>query len=559
MGIDKKLSFVFRYILFLFSVFCSFLTVGQSNVEPAIVYTDIEFDDLSKKLQLESSEEGIIDFMKKVTSHRGTLKPGLLIRYYQVMVDGCSRNHYDSLYTIVAPLLVDAYLSSHKYYKAFEITLNIEKNASQCDCESRLLTGRLLQSQILLGLGLIEQAESKLRQCLEMTYKSTNAVDKFRITMIQSSIEMHKGNYGIASYELERMADTFILNQWDARLIGLLFYQASRVRSVVREFDQAYRFIKLGASYIGMNYGPMPELQQHFHFCELYAFQGKLDLFRAHRIQVTPLVGYGYSQFNLDFLEAVCHYYNGNKFLPLYDKFNELADSVLIAGDVDLFLQMSDHLIDVCNGLGLADVRKDIKHRRDRLVETNINRLINEYGQNQAELGEKDGVNVIGIVGVVVIICGMVLLLFVRQRAGEKSGEEGIEEVADKEEVSSVSPAFLKNIEASMNDREILCDPSLSLTGLAQLLNTNTTYLSKAINSHYQTNFSSFVTQRRIDLFCQMVKTSEYANYKIEVLAEMIGYKSKSTFNKHFKLIMGVTPSAYLSTLEEETEEDKEL
>lgn len=95
-----------------------------------------------------------------------------------------------------------------------------------------------------------------------------------------------------------------------------------------------------------------------------------------------------------------------------------------------------------------------------------------------------------------------------------------------------------------MNGKRFL-DPELTLADIARELNTNTSYLSRVINSRFSSNFSQFVNEYRVLEARKMLIDSKYRNLTIEGIARSTGFNSKSAFNAAFKKITGVTPSIY--------------
>jgi len=94
-------------------------------------------------------------------------------------------------------------------------------------------------------------------------------------------------------------------------------------------------------------------------------------------------------------------------------------------------------------------------------------------------------------------------------------------------------------------DQEVYTDSELTLQKLAELLDTNTTYLSRFINDEYKINFSQLLNQYRVEKTCTLMKDSKLNNIKIEALALNAGFKSKSTFNVAFKKQKGLTPTQW--------------
>lgn len=106
-------------------------------------------------------------------------------------------------------------------------------------------------------------------------------------------------------------------------------------------------------------------------------------------------------------------------------------------------------------------------------------------------------------------------------------------------------PDLLSQLIRLMEQEEAYLDPELNLASLAQKLGTNTTYLSRLINDHYQVNFSFFLSRYRIEKALQMIREDPQRKLSFEGIAHSVGFHSKSTFNHVFKTITGMTPGQY--------------
>ncbi len=93
----------------------------------------------------------------------------------------------------------------------------------------------------------------------------------------------------------------------------------------------------------------------------------------------------------------------------------------------------------------------------------------------------------------------------------------------------------------------------LSVKSLAGMLNTNSNYLSFLINKEFGCNFSSFVNKYRVKEAKVLLQDPAYHKYKIESIAEMTGFKSKSAFNYAFKKETNLTPSKFKIESEKKT------
>src|SRR5690606_5293476 len=79
---------------------------------------------------------------------------------------------------------------------------------------------------------------------------------------------------------------------------------------------------------------------------------------------------------------------------------------------------------------------------------------------------------------------------------------------------------------------------------VAKKINTNTSYLSKVINSHYGKNFNTYINDLRINYTIVRLKNDViFRSYSIQAIAEEVGYKSADSFTKYFKKDTGLNPS----------------
>ena len=115
-----------------------------------------------------------------------------------------------------------------------------------------------------------------------------------------------------------------------------------------------------------------------------------------------------------------------------------------------------------------------------------------------------------------------------------------------KDELSSAVLELLDKITAVMESSPEVFNEAFSLNRLAELVGSNTKYVSRAINIGKQCNFSVLLNEYRIKEACRrLMDTENYGNYTIEGIANSVGYKSRSNFATIFKESIGLTPSAF--------------
>ncbi|CAM1370488.1 helix-turn-helix domain-containing protein [Tenacibaculum xiamenense] len=103
-------------------------------------------------------------------------------------------------------------------------------------------------------------------------------------------------------------------------------------------------------------------------------------------------------------------------------------------------------------------------------------------------------------------------------------------------------------LRSRMEIEKLFLNNELTLTELAKNLEVKSNHLSQVINERENKNFYNYINTLRVNEFLQIHKAPENKNLTILAMALNCGFKSKSTFNKHFKLITGKTPKDYINS-----------
>ncbi|PKG43635.1 helix-turn-helix domain-containing protein, partial [Psychroflexus sp. MES1-P1E] len=89
----------------------------------------------------------------------------------------------------------------------------------------------------------------------------------------------------------------------------------------------------------------------------------------------------------------------------------------------------------------------------------------------------------------------------------------------------------------------------LTLKSLADSLNIHPNILSKIINEGLDKNFSDFINEYRINAFIDKLDSDKYDNITLLGISFECGFNSKTTFNRVFKNIKGITPLNYKKSI----------
>ena len=82
----------------------------------------------------------------------------------------------------------------------------------------------------------------------------------------------------------------------------------------------------------------------------------------------------------------------------------------------------------------------------------------------------------------------------------------------------------------------------ISLTEIAQIMEVNPNYLSRAFSKEYGDSLISYINSVRLQAASSLLKNTNLKNYEI---AERVGYQSVEHFGRIFKKMTGCTPGEY--------------
>lgn len=127
--------------------------------------------------------------------------------------------------------------------------------------------------------------------------------------------------------------------------------------------------------------------------------------------------------------------------------------------------------------------------------------------------------------------------------------QETTERTPRKYEKSSLTTelqeATIKKLKVIMETEKPFLQADFSLPMLAKQLGVSTHHLSQVLNEQLRQSFFDLVASYRVVEAKQLLCSKP--PLKIEEIAEMVGYNSKSSFNTTFKKLTGKTPSEYRS------------
>jgi len=166
--------------------------------------------------------------------------------------------------------------------------------------------------------------------------------------------------------------------------------------------------------------------------------------------------------------------------------------------------------------------------------------------------------NIMWLFGILsVVLASFFAIIFIKQMNSDESvHEETLQAPPENSENPERDKALYDEIIHFIKKNKSFKNPNFNAHSLAIALNTNVTYISKAISRSDSDNFNMLLNEFRINYVKSMLDNGALKKYTIDYIYAEAGYKHRSTFNAAFKSITGMTPSEYASLLNPDDNQD---
>lgn len=142
------------------------------------------------------------------------------------------------------------------------------------------------------------------------------------------------------------------------------------------------------------------------------------------------------------------------------------------------------------------------------------------------------------------------------QKTIRPAQQKEIQEPAERLSIS-VTEGLKQQLKKFEAEKKFL-DSQMSFPKMAGALNTNTKYLSTFLASSLDTNYLTYINQKRIEFVVHKLQTDmKWQTYKLTYLARKAGFSSYSAFANNFKRYTNMSPSAYITNLNSRGEKRK--
>jgi AraC-like DNA-binding protein len=131
-------------------------------------------------------------------------------------------------------------------------------------------------------------------------------------------------------------------------------------------------------------------------------------------------------------------------------------------------------------------------------------------------------------------------------QAGLKKKANAVSNTLSEEVIQQATAALTKAMEID----KLFLNPELNVSILAQQIAIPQKTISTVLNQHMQKSFNEFINGYRVQAFKEKIGQPGMEQLTIAGVAAECGFNSQATFQRTFKEVTGLSPSAYLKTAE---------
>jgi len=155
--------------------------------------------------------------------------------------------------------------------------------------------------------------------------------------------------------------------------------------------------------------------------------------------------------------------------------------------------------------------------------------------------------NILTIISTIILASFFAIVLMRQINFDESMYAETLRLTAENAENLERDRELYNDIIKYLEENKPFKNSDFNAHALAKALNTNVTYISKAISAGGKGNFNMLISNFRINYVKSMLDNGALKKYTIDYIYAEAGYKYRSTFNSAFKNLTGMTPSEYVT------------
>ncbi|MCT2563896.1 AraC family transcriptional regulator [Chryseobacterium herbae] len=455
-------------------------------------------------------------------------------------------------------ILMARYFDAGNHKKVIDLSTEAEKQALEAKDDAKLANIYRLKASSYTELGFNNESIAEFRNALEIAEKVLSEDKKnYLKSLIYTGIGLHAAHV-------------------NAPLDSVIYYQKKALESAVhientKDF-MARKYHLLALS--NMNLGMTSVASNRIKDAENY-FGKALEIAQnktypvSKNLEVTILNEYAWLYHDQKKYSQAVYYakkaeqlekaikipYIRRDIYEVYFKsYVELGEKEASKKYMNLYTKLNDSLV----------------NEEKKTINTPVKKIMDEQGKTHS--GNIQKILMLSFGCIIILLVGGLLLWKRNQKnlhdryaaviqnlknVHQQAPLENIPQEIPSEKSINITDETVKMILAKLEKFEKsqkFIKKDLSLTSLANDLNTNTRYLSEIIKLYKENNYNNYINGLRINYITnKLYENPIYREYKISYLAEACGFSSREVFAVIFKKETGVSPSYFINNLRKDS------
>ncbi len=475
------------------------------------------------------------------------------LTYYTLFIDVATEtSNHNEQEKIVRALVSSANIYDHfaNYHSAYELLISAIALSEEYKIPVWAGIYRSM-GNIVYRFGNYELAKEHYERALELTDDSLQMASLLNNIGV---VEMESGNIGKAFQYVNKSLDIFErqVNKDDRLYLRAIVYTTlASIYERMGKQDSTFHYYALSLDHARKANSPEIEAEILSDLAELYLNINKLHQAHEHVRQSNEIV-------------------DKSNFLRIKSKNHLILSKIEHArGNREVALDHLHEYINLKDSIQNTGIFSSINeldnHQQVYTTKQQINQLLMDLQKGKQKAHYQQIVLIVVCLALVVLIVVLMFILFQRKQLNEAYDvlvEKSLEDVDSQEsqhekyKKSSLSDdlqnELLDKILAAMKT-SVIYDVDFTVDKLAELVQSNQTYVSQTINTVLKKNFRQFLNKYRIREAQRLFSEPDATKYTVDAIAFQVGFKSRSAFYTAFKEITGVTPNFYLKSTQNRT------
>lgn len=250
---------------------------------------------------------------------------------------------------------------------------------------------------------------------------------------------------------------------------------------------------------------------------------------------------------------AITEYEKDNNLNALYETYYLLAKEYIKDKNSTKVLSSIEKMFKLSDSIDYKNQEKNISitENKYKMIKAEMELL---KAHNHSKRKSKIILYIVLFSTLLIILLSRLLFLHMKIRKHysiliNKSQEITQKEIGKSSNRETINDKLVCDIKRVIEDDKAYLDSNIKLANIAEMINSNTSYVSEAINKYYGKNFSSLISELRIKAILKKIEEEDIKMFTIESLGAEVGFNSRTAFYNAFKTHTGVTPKYYIDNI----------